>query len=105
MMVNQVLVLMKKEIDKELKLEEKFRSLCSKMADIVRNRAKYIEELERYPWLRANVDAVEIARVLKNAQLIDIKKVRDDSEEDEEEKKWEEEQVRKWLGMRQEGMR
>ncbi|GKB92996.1 hypothetical protein Tco_0979133 [Tanacetum coccineum] len=46
MMADQVLVLMEKEIDKELKFEEKFRNLCSEMADTVKNRAEYIEELE-----------------------------------------------------------
>ncbi|GKE38902.1 hypothetical protein Tco_1462307, partial [Tanacetum coccineum] len=45
------------------------------MEDIVKNRAEYIEGLERYPWLPANVDNVETARVLKHAQKRDTKKV------------------------------
>nr|GEY27888.1 hypothetical protein [Tanacetum cinerariifolium] len=53
---------------KELKLKKKYRNLCSEMADTVRNREKYIEELRRYLWLRANVEAAKIARVLKHAQ-------------------------------------
>ncbi|GJY77900.1 hypothetical protein Tco_0483701 [Tanacetum coccineum] len=74
MMFDQMLLLIEKEIDKELTFEEKFRNLCSKMEDIVKNRAEYIEELERYPWLRDNVDNVETARVLKHSQNRDMEK-------------------------------
>ncbi|GKG23362.1 hypothetical protein Tco_0391398, partial [Tanacetum coccineum] len=38
------------------------------MADTMKNRAEYIEELERYPRLRDNVEAVKIARMLKHVQ-------------------------------------
>nr|GFA18279.1 hypothetical protein [Tanacetum cinerariifolium] len=75
MMANQVLVLMEKEIDNELKFEKKFKNLCLEMADTVKNKAKYIEELERYPWLQANVEAVETACMLKHAQNKDMEKV------------------------------
>ncbi|GJZ49159.1 hypothetical protein Tco_0603349 [Tanacetum coccineum] len=75
MMADQVLVLMEKEIDKELKFEEKFKNLCSEMADTVKNRAEYIEEMEMCQRLWANVEAVETARVLKHAQKRDIEKV------------------------------
>nr|GEV36738.1 hypothetical protein [Tanacetum cinerariifolium] len=44
------------------------------MANTVKNRAEYIEEMERYPRLRTNVEAVEIARVLKHAQKRDMEK-------------------------------
>ncbi|GKF16229.1 hypothetical protein Tco_0061147 [Tanacetum coccineum] len=47
MMVDQVLVLTEKEIDKELKLEVKFRDLCSELVNTVKNKAKYIEKLKR----------------------------------------------------------
>ncbi|GKC02921.1 hypothetical protein Tco_0994531 [Tanacetum coccineum] len=50
MMVDQVLVLMEME-------------------------AEVIEELERFPWLRDNLEAVETARVLKRVQQRDIEKV------------------------------
>ncbi|GJU32436.1 hypothetical protein Tco_1176025 [Tanacetum coccineum] len=67
MMVDQVLVLTEKEIDKELKLEVKFRDLCSELANAVKNKAKYIEKLKRYPRLLDNVEAVKTACVLKHA--------------------------------------
>nr|GEU45885.1 hypothetical protein [Tanacetum cinerariifolium] len=73
-MVDQVLVLMEREIEKELKLKQKFRDICSEMADMVKNRAEHIEELARYPWLRDNIEAVETARVLKHAQKRDMEK-------------------------------
>ncbi|GKF27099.1 hypothetical protein Tco_0082993 [Tanacetum coccineum] len=41
MMVDQVLVLMEREIHKKLKLEEKFRELCSEMADTMKDIAEY----------------------------------------------------------------
>nr|GEX72716.1 putative LRR receptor-like protein kinase [Tanacetum cinerariifolium] len=74
MMVDQVLVLMEKEIDKELKLGVKLRDLCLEQANTVKNRAKYIEELERYPRLLDNVEAVKTARVLKHVQQKDMEK-------------------------------
>nr|GEU45884.1 hypothetical protein [Tanacetum cinerariifolium] len=58
-MVDQVLVLMEREIDKELKLKQKFRDICSEMAGMVKNWAEHIEELARYPWLRDNIECVE----------------------------------------------
>ncbi|GJV34786.1 putative reverse transcriptase domain-containing protein [Tanacetum coccineum] len=45
------------------------------MADTVRNRAEYHEDLERYPRLRDNVEVVETARVLKHAQNRDMEKI------------------------------
>ncbi|GKE46919.1 hypothetical protein Tco_1478177 [Tanacetum coccineum] len=75
MMADQVLVLMEKEIDNELNLEEKFRDLCSEMMDIVKNVIEYIEELKRYLRLRDNVEAVETVRVLKHAPKKDMEKV------------------------------
>ncbi|GKE41670.1 hypothetical protein Tco_1468954, partial [Tanacetum coccineum] len=75
MIVDQVLMLMEREIDKELKLEEKFRDLCSEMASTVKNKVVYIEDLERYPWLQDNVEATETARVLKYAQKRNMEKV------------------------------
>nr|GEV71344.1 hypothetical protein [Tanacetum cinerariifolium] len=45
------------------------------MADTFKNRAEYIEELERYPRLRANVESVKTARVLKHTQKRDMEKV------------------------------
>nr|GEW71256.1 hypothetical protein [Tanacetum cinerariifolium] len=69
MMANQVLVLMEKEIDNELKFKKKFKNLCLEMADTVKNKAKYIEELERYPWLQANVEAVETAHPIPAAPV------------------------------------
>ncbi|GJS60389.1 inorganic pyrophosphatase 2-like protein [Tanacetum coccineum] len=60
---------------KELKLEEKFRDLFSEIASTVKNKAEYIEDLERYPWLRDNVEATDTARVLKHAQKRNMEKV------------------------------
>nr|GEW47981.1 hypothetical protein [Tanacetum cinerariifolium] len=74
MMANQVLVLMEKEIDKELKLRVKHRDLYLEQGNTVKKRAKYIEELERYPRLLDNVEAVKTTRVLKHVQQRDMEK-------------------------------
>ncbi|GJX92878.1 hypothetical protein Tco_0347464 [Tanacetum coccineum] len=45
--------------------------------------AEYIEELERYPRLRDNVEAVKIARMLKHVQQRHMEKDTDIQEKDE----------------------
>nr|GEY20493.1 hypothetical protein [Tanacetum cinerariifolium] len=65
MMADQVLVLMEKEIDKELKFEEKFSDICFEMADTLIDMAEFIEELERFPRLHDNVEVVETDHVFE----------------------------------------
>ncbi|GJT71132.1 hypothetical protein Tco_1030418 [Tanacetum coccineum] len=68
MMADQVLVFMEREVYKDLKFEEKFREFCLEIADTVKDMTKVIGELERFPRLRENLEAVETTRVLKRVQ-------------------------------------
>ncbi|GJR07613.1 hypothetical protein Tco_0790265 [Tanacetum coccineum] len=63
MIVDQVLVLMDRGVDEDLKFKEKFRELCLEISDSVKDMAEVIEELESFPRLRDNLQATEIACV------------------------------------------
>ncbi|GJW82284.1 hypothetical protein Tco_0146259 [Tanacetum coccineum] len=44
---DQLLVLIEKQVETELKLEEKFRELCEEVSNVVKEKEDVVEELER----------------------------------------------------------
>ncbi|GKC01826.1 copia protein, partial [Tanacetum coccineum] len=84
-MVDQVLVLMEKEVNKDLKFEEIFRELYLEMANIMKYLAYVIKELESFSKLHANLEAAETTRLLKRAkkESSDEESLTFDSEDEE----------------------
>ncbi|GJZ33421.1 hypothetical protein Tco_0578857 [Tanacetum coccineum] len=62
---DQLLVLIERQVEIELKLEEKFRELCEEVSNVVEEREDVVQELER---LSGNYVAKEIARLLRRGQ-------------------------------------
>ncbi|GJY69343.1 ribonuclease H-like domain-containing protein [Tanacetum coccineum] len=75
MMAYQVLVLMEREVDKDLKFVEKFRELCLEVANTMKVKAEVIDDLERFTHLHDNLEVVEIVRMLRRVQPRDMEKV------------------------------
>ncbi|GKA77088.1 hypothetical protein Tco_0783549 [Tanacetum coccineum] len=67
-----MLVLMRKQVETELKLEKKFRELCEEVSNVVKEREDVVEELER---LSGNHVAKKIACLLKHGQKRDLNKM------------------------------
>ncbi|GKE58549.1 hypothetical protein Tco_1497734 [Tanacetum coccineum] len=70
---DQLLVLIGKQVETELKLEEKFRELCEEVSNVVKEKEDVVEELER---LNGNHVAKETAHLLRRGQKRDLDKIR-----------------------------
>ncbi|GJW20413.1 hypothetical protein Tco_0031035 [Tanacetum coccineum] len=69
---DQMLVLMGRQVETELKLEKKFRELCEEVSNVVKEKEYVLEELER---LSGNHVAKKIARLLRRGQKRDLDKM------------------------------
>ncbi|GJT94236.1 putative reverse transcriptase domain-containing protein [Tanacetum coccineum] len=67
-----MVVLMRRQVESELKLEKKFRELCEEVSNVVKEREEVVEELER---LSGNHVAKESARLLRPIQRHDMEKM------------------------------
>ncbi|GJW90743.1 hypothetical protein Tco_0168296, partial [Tanacetum coccineum] len=67
-----MLVLMGRQVETELKLEEKFREVCEEVSTVVKEREDVVEELER---LSDNHVAKETACLLRGGQKRDLNKM------------------------------
>nr|GEU45227.1 hypothetical protein [Tanacetum cinerariifolium] len=69
---DQLLVLIERQVEIELKLEEKFRELCEEVSNVVEEREDVVQELER---LSGNHVAKEIALLLRRGKKIYLYKM------------------------------
>ncbi|GKC33237.1 hypothetical protein Tco_1040531, partial [Tanacetum coccineum] len=69
---DQLLVLIRRQVETELELEEKFRELCEEVSNVVKEREDVVQELER---LSGNHVAKETARLLRRRQKRDLYKM------------------------------
>ncbi|GKD18771.1 hypothetical protein Tco_1207929 [Tanacetum coccineum] len=69
---DQMLVLMRRQVETELKLEEKSRELCEEVSSVVKEREDVVEDLER---LSGNHVAKETTRLLRREQKRDLDKM------------------------------
>ncbi|GJY07825.1 reverse transcriptase domain-containing protein [Tanacetum coccineum] len=67
-----MLVLIRRQVETELELEEKFRELCEEVSNVVKEREDVVQELER---LSGNHVAKETARLLRRRQKRDLYKM------------------------------
>ncbi|GJV17571.1 hypothetical protein Tco_1362894 [Tanacetum coccineum] len=67
-----MLVLMGRQVETELKLDEMFRELCEEVSTVVKEREDVVEELERFS---GNHVAKETARLLRRGQKLDLDKM------------------------------
>ncbi|GJX12003.1 hypothetical protein Tco_0201862 [Tanacetum coccineum] len=65
----QMLVLMERQVETGLKLEQKFRELCEEVSTVVKEKEDVVEELER---LSGNHVAKESACLLRRGQKRDL---------------------------------
>nr|GEV56635.1 zinc finger, GRF-type [Tanacetum cinerariifolium] len=69
---DQMLVLMGRQVETELKLKEKFRELCEEVSTVVKEREDVIEELEI---LSGNYVSKETTSLLRRGQNHDLDKM------------------------------
>ncbi|GJR16844.1 hypothetical protein Tco_0965371 [Tanacetum coccineum] len=69
---DEMLVLMRRQVENELKLKNKFRELCEEVSNVVKEREDVVEELER---LSGNYVTKETARLLRRGQKRDLDKM------------------------------
>ncbi|GJX47322.1 hypothetical protein Tco_0272512 [Tanacetum coccineum] len=69
---DQLLVLIRRQVETELKLEEKFRELCGEVSNVVKEREDVAQELER---LSGNHVTKETASLLRRGQKHDLYKM------------------------------
>nr|GEX24844.1 reverse transcriptase domain-containing protein [Tanacetum cinerariifolium] len=69
---DQMLVLMRRQVETELKFEKKFRELCEEVSNAVKEREDVVEELER---LSGNHVVKESTRLLRRGQKRDFDKM------------------------------
>ncbi|GJU27544.1 hypothetical protein Tco_1166165 [Tanacetum coccineum] len=66
---DQLLVLIRRQVETELKFEEKFRELCEEVSNVVKEREDVEQELERSS---GNHVTKETARLLRRRQKHDL---------------------------------
>nr|GEV39362.1 hypothetical protein [Tanacetum cinerariifolium] len=69
---DQMVVLMRRQVESELKLEKKFRELCEEVSNVVKEKEEEVDELER---LSGNHVTGESARLLRRVQRRDLEKM------------------------------
>nr|GEW17639.1 hypothetical protein [Tanacetum cinerariifolium] len=69
---DQMLILMRRQVETELKLEKKFRELCEEVSNDFKERKDVVEELER---LSGNHIVKETTRLLRRGQKRDLDKM------------------------------
>nr|GEW40281.1 hypothetical protein [Tanacetum cinerariifolium] len=69
---NQLLVLTKRQVETELMLEEKFRYLCEKVSNFVKENEDVVKEVER---LSCKDVAKETVRLLRRGQKSELYKM------------------------------
>ncbi|GKB42867.1 hypothetical protein Tco_0887809 [Tanacetum coccineum] len=62
MMNDQVLMLMKRKVDKDLKFEDKFKELCLEVADIVKDKQRCVQhgDMEKVTCLQVMVNEAHL---------------------------------------------
>nr|GEW48067.1 hypothetical protein [Tanacetum cinerariifolium] len=69
---DQLLVLIRRQVETELILKEKFRDLCEEVSNFVKESKDVVQELER---LSGNDVAKETVRLLRCGQNLDLNKM------------------------------
>ncbi|GKB09741.1 hypothetical protein Tco_0838053 [Tanacetum coccineum] len=67
-----MVVLMRRQVESELKLNKTFRELCEEVSNVIKEREEVVEELER---LSGNHVAKESAHLLRPVQRRDMEKM------------------------------